>query len=540
MKKLLFLLFLVLIFTSCAKTTPTTPPIVEDTAPIAAEAADMLEEGKLLAALEKALTVYEHSDAQRVISDVSGAYSFGDRLFSKAVVLSGGAEQLVISPNGSYIAVTDGEGSHLIDYKKAEKIASFDKGELLLTDEALYIKNDVIHAYGMQGEELPEPENDPFDRDSTKCEYEGIVYTIADGVVANGEWSVEYELADGYVNIFQLTYSTYDAVGQVVEYDSIVVANHNRITAFDRLTGEMVFDSKVNSPILSCSAGDGAVVIACENMFSWSAELFSNKANDPQLPQGDLLRLSNAYTFDEIQKFIAFANGNIVTYAQGSNELKLLYKVNYNKHQKLGIEEIYPTAIGSNSSILAFGTYEYIDKIRHNKVLFYDLESGDISYTEVDFEITKIIWNSGWQIFGDGRYALVNNGVVIGSGESGGNAVANPLKPLTYDGKEITFDESGIISDGLSEVNIGFALSTLSSISYADEDTLFITEYERSGECILFSLKDMKIKARVKGGMYFIKDANKILFRQGKGFGVYEYRTPHELYTFGKDFYENN
>ncbi len=524
MKKLITVCFLILMLTSCAERKKEEIP---DTDAIAAEAVTVYESGDLLRSLETALKAHENTDAQRIIADVTGAYNFADRLLTKSMTFNGEIEDIKISADGKYLTVSDSLGTHLIDYIKAEIIKTAPKGEFLFEESDLTSS--------------PTPWTKLYENALCGCEYDGIYYVIVDNKVTNGEWKADIEIKDGYLNIFQLTHEMYNTEGKIAEYDSIIVANGDTLTAFDRITGEKVFETTLDSKILSCHPGNGAVILACEKLFTTSGNLFSNKANSPLFPEGDILRLSDSYKFNEEQKAIAYAQGRLATAAKNSDTVDLLFNVSYDIHEKLAIEEKFPTAIASNENILALGTYEYKDGNRSNYLILYNLDNHTFTKIQTDFEIKRIVYSDKWQIIGNDSYAVIENGVLINKGEYlNGNTENTALQPFEYKNVTISFDSSGIVYDSEgNSVDLGFELSNSSTVTFADSDTLFITEYENNGECVLVSLKDMKLKATVAGGMYFIKGINKILYRQSTGLGLYNYMSAKELLAFGKEFIAN-
>ena len=525
MKKLLVLFLSLLLLVSCADT-----PAVTDNSAIVDEALAFYNDGKLLFALETALEAPESTDAYRIIAEVSGAYSYGSNLLSRSVTLTNSITAAAISSDGEYMALSDGEATYLVSRRDSRVIKALPKGELWFDGNTLCIDDS---AYNTAGEPLQAAVQR---RDGSQCSVDGRVYKVTDGMLTDGDWQTPFELKDGYLNVFPLVHQMYDTEGNVVDYDSIVVANGDRLSAFRRSTGEKVFETVMSTPILLCEAGDGAVIIACEKLLSTKGQLFSNKAKSPLFPEDDTLRLGDSFTFDQRQTAIAYANGVIVAVAEGSRTADVYFKVSYDTHPKLTLEERYPTAIASHGKTLALGTYEYVDGVRKNYFVEYDLDSNTYTKTVIGHNIEKIVYQDGWQITGEGKLTAMG-----GVARYSHRPEIKVGTVLTYGDRELVLDPTGVItdSDGIS-VDIGFELGDMSQISYADGDTLFITEYTYSGKSVLVSLKDMRIKAEVEGGIYFIEGENKLLYRKGSELGLYQYMTADDIAEYGKDFLERN
>lgn len=526
MKKLLALFLLVIILVSCSDDKPK----VSDNSEAVSEAMELYNNGKLLPALEAAVEASDSTDAYRIIADVSGAYSYGSRLLAKTVTPGENITAAVISPSGELIALSSDESTYLVDRRSAEVIKKLPGGDAWFDGELLCIGE---FAYDAEGEPIAHTYQI---RDRSQCAVDGRIYRVADGVITDGDWATELELKDGYLNVFPLIHEMYNTEGEVVEYDSIVVANGDRLSAFDRLTGEKVFETVMNSPILSCEPSDGEVIIACERILSTKGQLFSNKAKSPLFPQDDTLRLGDSFAFDKRQTAVAYANGVIVAVAEDSDVAEIYSKVSYDSHPRLTLEERYPTAIASHGNTLALGTYEYLDGERKNYFVEYDLSTDTYTKTVIGHNVERIVYQDGWQIIGEGEITAMG-----GVAQYVHQPEIKVGTVLTYGDREITLDPSGIITDSRgNSVDIGFELGTLSQISYADEDTLFITEYTYSGNSVLVSLKDMKIKAKIEGGIYFVEGEDKILYRKGSELGIYKYMTADEMVDFGKGFLERN
>lgn len=516
MKKIFLLLALLLLLTSCGYK-EVEPLETYDKSEIVAEAVSLYDEHKLLPALDKALQAPEYTDCQRIIASVTGAYKNSEGLLLKSFTVPSHVQAVELSENGSFLAVSDGTAIYLADYDKAEIVATLPYGDFWFENDTLYIVGDESYAFDTYGNKLniiseKKPDN--------LCEYNGKVYRVSDGVVTDGEWATEYETVDGYLSIFPLDHETYNTEGDVVPYHSVVVANGRRLTAFDRDNGNIVFDTELNDDIITCKAGNGVVVIGTSTMLSAGGQLFSNKANSPLFPEGDTLRLSENYKFSEARQSISYIDGKIATAAVGSNEVELLFKVNYDRHRKLSIEAKYPTAIADHDGKLAVGTYEYVDGKRYNWFIEYDLTNDTHTKAEIDHAIEDIYYADGWQICGDGEITAI------------GGVAQYKTQPTILAGADISYGDktvtipngSGVLTDSEGgSVDIGFALSDMSEISYADSDTLFITEYRYSGKAVLVDLHNMKIKAEVENGIYFVKSANAILYAKGSNIGLYEY-----------------
>lgn len=517
MKKLLLLIIALLLLTSCSEKTAVDQEKIDKSETVTA-AVELFESCKLLPALDMALKASEYTECQRIIASVTGAYKNGTGLLSKTMTVPQAVKSVELSENGDFMAVSDGTAVYLADYEKAEIVATLPNGDFWFKDGMLYIVGGKSYAYNMSGEQqtanVEEKKND-------QCEIDGRVFRFADGKVTDGVWEVEYKAVDGFMSIFPLDHEMYNKDGDVVMYHSVVLANGKRLTAFDRDTGEVVFDTELKDEILTCQAGDGAVIIGTSKMLSTGGQLFSNKANSPLFPEGDMLRLSDTYKFGEARQSTAYAQGRIATAAIGSNEVELLFKVSYDTHRKLSIEARYPTAVADHEGILAIGTYEYVDGQRHNYFIEYDLKNDSYTKTEIEHTIDDIYYADGWQICGDGRISAIG-----GVAQYKHQQKISVGTSLEYGNKTVSLDiNSNILTDSEgNSADIGFTLNEMSEICYADNDTLFITEYRYSGKAVLLSLPDMKIKAEVENGIYFVKSANAILYLKGSSLGLYEYR----------------
>ena len=530
MKKLILLVLTLLILASCSDKTEVEKPVDDIPSPEAVESAlSLFNEGKLLPSLEAALSVYTHPDAERIIADISGAYNNKTRVLTKYVTLPSEAESLCLSPDGNFLAASDSTAVYLIDYKEAGIIKTLPKGNFHFEGDLLFIEN---KAFDMKGDEanaeIP---------DSTPFVYDGVEYKVENGRVTNGEWISDIEVTDGYLNIFPLTHEMYNESGEVVPYHSIIVANGSRLSALDADSGKTVFDTEAGSEILMCRAGDGTVQIATKDFLSTKAELFSNKPKSPLFPEEDTLRLGDSYRFATPRKSADCKGGRIATVAESSNTVELLYKVSYDVHQKLGINEPYPTAISSKGDVIALGTYEYVGSERKNYLVEYDISTKETTKREVSHAVEKIVYNGGWLALGEGKITAFD-----GADESYTEKnVPSVGKEFIHGDKKVTLNPDGSITDSTGcTIDIGFELCEMSEIAFADSNTLFITEYQYSGKSVLVDIDKMKIKAYVEGGIYFLSDIDAILYKKGSEYGIYKYLKPEELKAFGENFLKNN
>lgn len=527
MKKLLLLFIALFVFVSCTKEAkPSILPnkeIEKTNGEAARSALSLFNEGKLIPALETALSVHTHPDAERIIADISGAYNNKTRVLTKYVELPNAAEQLSLSPDGAFLAASDSTAVYLIDYKGAKIIKTLPKGSFYFEGGLLFIGNE---AFNMSG--------DKFEAEITNTVSE---YRVENGRVTNGVWISDIEVTDGYLNIFPLTHEMYNESGEVVPYNSVVVANGQRVFALDSESGKTVFDTTLNSEILMCRAGDGKVIIATKDLLSSAAELFSNKAKSPLFPEKDTLRLGDTYKFAESRRATDYAMGRIATVAENSNTIELLYKVSYDIHEKLDIAEPYPTAIASNGDIIAIGTYEYLGKVRKNYLVEYNVLTKTLKKREISHEIEKITYSNGWQVWGEDKVTTFD-----GANESYTEKNVPIIgKEFIHGDKKVTLNSDGIITDSLgASLDIGFELCEASEIAFADSNTLFITEYQYSGKSVLVDIDKMKIKSYVENGIYFLSDMKAILYKKGSEYGLYKYMSSEELKTFGENFLKNN
>lgn len=588
MKRILVCLALALTLTACTR--PALPdeetaekgPSVELPADqeVADRAVALLKEGKLYEALETAMTVRGSVDAQRVIADVTGAYSHGDRLFTRSVALNGDVKGVETLFRGRAVAETS-ENIYLLDFDSGEVIRAFEKGQWDTNGQELYILGDRLSCYdGETGAEkwsceaegrlfadeigavtvngsvitVYDGTGQVYSRDMgadivAHCRDEmnriclfngqevhvvngpeelfeflplavctgvrGDFYAVCDGFVTNGKWRTEYVVEDGFLEMDGCSVTVYK-VGEPVQYaDALVIANENRLTVLDCGTGETVFDTRLDAPITYLEA-DGDHLNVATGRFYTPKGMLTVEADRETGRDRDVFKFGEVYTFGGDVSCAHSRNGRIALW--DGNGLQLLKKVSYDGYTALPIDKCFPTAIGDSADGYAIGSYEYIDKVRRN-YLIYPIENGEYGRADVDFEIKSIVYSDGWHLFGaNGEYTVVD-------GEPKELTLPEVIvygREFELGGKTYTASDNRITDGDGNFVEVGFQMNNESQFFTIDERTLYVTEYRYSGRSAVVRLDVMKIQAEPEDGVYYSSARNAILFK-ANGYGEYKY-----------------